>query len=116
MHNQTHALQEAAGELLKLGYTVFAGVRKTADADRLAAAYPGIFALNLDVTKPESIKAAVEKVKTVLKKKNLPLVALVNNAGVQKDLPGTPQRPVQRHSLCYPCHLVAQFATPITTL
>ena len=77
--------------MLKLGYTVFAGVRKAVDADRLAATYPGIFALKLDVTKPESIKAAVAKVKTVLKEKNLPLVALINNAGVQKDLPGSLQ-------------------------
>ena len=81
-------MQEAASEFVKLGYTVFAGIRKPADASRLTAAHPGILPLELDVTKEESIKAAVNKVRAVLKEKNLPLVALVNNAGVQKDLPG----------------------------
>ena len=67
-------------------------MRKTADADRLAATYPGIFPLKLDVTKEESIKIAVGKVKDILAEKKLPLVALINNAGVQKDLPGIQQR------------------------
>lgn len=66
-------------------FTVFAGVRKQADADRLESLYPGIRAIFIDVTSRESIAAAVSSV--VDKNPNLPLVGLVNNAGVQADLP-----------------------------
>ena len=54
-----------------------------ADADRLKAAYPRIRTLFLDVTSAESIAAAVEHVVA----NGHPLVGLVNNAGVQSDLP-----------------------------
>jgi NAD(P)-dependent dehydrogenase (short-subunit alcohol dehydrogenase family) len=64
--------------------TVFAGVRSQADADRLAAAYPRLRTLFIDVTSHASIAAAVS---TVTSNPELPLVALVNNAGVQRDLP-----------------------------
>ena len=66
------------------GYTVFAGVRKQADADRLQTTYPGLRTVFLDVTSEESIAAAVE---VVTINTSEPLVALVNNAGVQSDLP-----------------------------
>jgi NAD(P)-dependent dehydrogenase (short-subunit alcohol dehydrogenase family) len=63
--------------------TVFAGVRKPSDARRLEAQYPGLRTLALDVTSPESIAAAVQTVAD----SGLELAALVNNAGVQLDLP-----------------------------
>jgi NAD(P)-dependent dehydrogenase (short-subunit alcohol dehydrogenase family) len=76
--------EDAAAAIHALGtYTVFAGVRKPADAARLEKAYPGMYAITLDVTSLKSIENAVETVR----KTGLPLVGLVNNAGVQKDLP-----------------------------
>jgi hypothetical protein len=48
--------EDAAAAIHALGiYTVFAGVRKPADAARLEQAYPGIKTLILDVTDVESI-------------------------------------------------------------
>lgn len=86
--------EHAAAAFLAQGYTVFAGVRKAADAERLVKAHPGIHPLTLDVTKAASIEAAVATVSAALKEAgNLPLVALCNNAGVQKDLPIELQRP-----------------------
>jgi len=79
--------EHAAATLVGLGYTVFAGVRKQKDADRLKAAYPGIVPLVVDVAKKESLAAAVVAVSTALKADGIMLVALVNNAGVQKDMP-----------------------------
>ena len=66
---------------------VFAGVRKQADAKRLTATYPGIQTLYLDVTSSHSIAAAVRQITNVSLSHGLPFVALVNNAGVQSDLP-----------------------------
>lgn len=62
--------------LASQGWYVYAGVRKAADAEALAAAHPGITPLMLDVTEAESIRAAIEA---------LPgggLDGLINNAGV----------------------------------
>jgi len=64
--------------------TVFAGVRKQVDADRLSSTYPGIRTVFLDVTSQDSIAAAVHLVRNST---GLPIVGLVNNAGVRSDLP-----------------------------
>lgn len=64
--------------------TVFAGVRKQVDADRLLSTYPGLRTVFLDVTSQDSIAAAVHLVRNST---GLPIVGLVNNAGVQSDLP-----------------------------
>mmetsp|Transcript_36175 Transcript_36175/g.94824 ORF Transcript_36175/g.94824 Transcript_36175/m.94824 type:complete len:322 (+) Transcript_36175:78-1043(+) len=79
--------REAAGALHSLGYTVFAGVRKQKDGDSLEKAFPGIRPVIVDVTSQESIASAVDTVAASLKADGLKLVALVNNAGVQKDMP-----------------------------
>ena len=76
--------EHAAATLVARGkYTVFAGVRRQEDAKRLQQAYPGIRPIFLDVTDEESIRSAVD----ILKDSGMPLVGLVNNAGVQRDLP-----------------------------
>jgi len=54
---------------------VYAGVRKAADADRLAAADPRITPLLLDATNPAQVRAAAAAAAD--------LTVLVNNAGVQ---------------------------------
>eukprot|EP01043_Picozoa_sp_COSAG02_P024815 COSAG02_NODE_1371_length_13018_cov_6.783265_6_plen_269_part_00 len=69
----------AAEELAKLGFTVFAGVRKVADGSPLKAA--GCRPIILDVTSEASIIAAAAEVKKQLGDSQ-PLVAVVNNAGV----------------------------------
>ena len=78
--------EDAAGTLATVtAFTVFACVRKQANADRLKARYPRIRTVFLDVTSVASIAAAVQHV--VDGHPDLPLVGLVNNAGVQSDLP-----------------------------
>jgi NAD(P)-dependent dehydrogenase (short-subunit alcohol dehydrogenase family) len=65
----------------ELGYRVFAGVRRAEDAERLAhAASNRLVPLMLDVTDPEAIRVAVERVGEALGAE--PLVGLVNNAGI----------------------------------
>jgi NAD(P)-dependent dehydrogenase (short-subunit alcohol dehydrogenase family) len=63
------------------GYTVFAGVRKQTDAERCnKEGSDRLTPINLDVTKPPSIKAAEEEVRRAVGEAGL--VGLVNNAGV----------------------------------
>jgi NAD(P)-dependent dehydrogenase (short-subunit alcohol dehydrogenase family) len=63
-----------------LGFTIFAGVRKQADADSLTSAGSGrIQPLMLDVTESESIATAM---RTVDEASAAGLAGLVNNAGV----------------------------------
>lgn len=70
-----------AMECDRLGYRVFAGVRKPADGEALvAAASPRLTPVIIDVTKTDSIAAAVRLVESELG--DTPLVGLVNNAGV----------------------------------
>ncbi len=65
----------------RLGYLVFAGVRKPEDGRRLqAAASPRLVPLQLDVTKPAEIAAAVAEIAAVVGPRGL--AGLVNNAGV----------------------------------
>jgi NAD(P)-dependent dehydrogenase (short-subunit alcohol dehydrogenase family) len=64
----------------RLGFTVFAGVRKEADAEALrGAGSDRLKPLILDVTEPEQIAAAAE---TVAQASTGGLAGLVNNAGV----------------------------------
>ncbi len=64
-----------------MGFQVFAGVRRTEDADRLRAAGSGrIEPLLLDVTDQEAIRAAAERVGEVVQQRGL--AGLVNNAGI----------------------------------
>lgn len=79
--------------LVDHGYTVFAGVRKAADAERLQQQIPGVVPILLDVAKQPSIDAAKAFITTRLLALDRPLVGLVNNAGVQLDLPVEFQSP-----------------------
>jgi NAD(P)-dependent dehydrogenase (short-subunit alcohol dehydrogenase family) len=65
-----------AGELVRRGFHVFAGVRAAADATRLAALGPRCTPLRLDVTDAESIAAAAAAMSA------RGLYGLVNTAGV----------------------------------
>jgi len=85
--------EHAAAALVASGYTVFAGVRKQKDGIRLENTYPGIRHVILDVTSQQSIDEAVAHVQTSLEELDLNLIALVNNAGVQKDMPVELQDP-----------------------
>jgi NAD(P)-dependent dehydrogenase (short-subunit alcohol dehydrogenase family) len=60
------------------GYAVFAGVRNDAAAAAIEATHGDVRAIRLDVTDAASIAAAVE----TLAASGLPLVGLVNNAGI----------------------------------
>lgn len=82
--------RSAAIALAKQGYTAYAGVRKEKDAASIraeAAALKGIPGglkpLVIDVTKKDTIAAAVAEVAAA----GEPLVALVNNAGIVDNLP-----------------------------
>src|SRR5271165_3382844 len=69
-----------ADRLEELGFTVFAGVRKDADADSLrAAGSPRMRPLMLDVTDTESVLAAARTIDELAPDG---LAGLVNNAGV----------------------------------
>ncbi len=64
--------------LAEEGYHVFAGVRSGDAARKLAAFNPNIRTVSLDVTKPEQIDAAIQRVAESGKQ----LCGLVNNAGI----------------------------------
>jgi NAD(P)-dependent dehydrogenase (short-subunit alcohol dehydrogenase family) len=65
-----------AGMLAAQGFSVLAGVRADADADRLRALHPGIAPVHLDVTAADHVAALADQVA------DLRLVGLVNNAGI----------------------------------
>jgi NAD(P)-dependent dehydrogenase (short-subunit alcohol dehydrogenase family) len=68
------------------GFRVFAGVRKQADADRIAGLGSArLEPLSLDVTNAESIAEAARRVEAALE--GTGLSGLVNNAGVTVDVP-----------------------------
>lgn len=70
----------SAAELARRGFSVFAGVRKKCDGQRLQEQSPHIAALLLDVTDAGQIAAAAETVcRTV---GDAGLAGLVNNAGI----------------------------------
>jgi NAD(P)-dependent dehydrogenase (short-subunit alcohol dehydrogenase family) len=71
----------AAKALLAKNFRVFGGVRKTADAERLAAELgPGFVPLLFDVTNEPAVYAAAAQVRTALEGETL--AGLVNNAGI----------------------------------
>jgi NAD(P)-dependent dehydrogenase (short-subunit alcohol dehydrogenase family) len=69
----------AAIELASRGHRVFAGARRAAALEELAATTPGIHAVPIDVTDPDSVRAAVARVDEVTDGHGLD--ALVNAAG-----------------------------------
>jgi NAD(P)-dependent dehydrogenase (short-subunit alcohol dehydrogenase family) len=77
----------AAVALAKAGYDVFAGVRKLADGEGVAAEHPSIHSIILDVTDESSIQAALATVQQFTVEKGLPFVAVVANAGIAKEAP-----------------------------
>ena len=89
--------------------TVFAGVRKQVDADRLLSTYPGLRTVFLDVTSQDSIAAAVHLVRNST---GLPIVGLVNNAGVRSDLPVELQAEPQTQASQLSFSLAAQQPMP----
>ncbi len=74
--------EACARHLHRLGWRVFAGVRRGADADRLRAAGPGMEPVILDVTDAGSIRAAAAAVATALAGAGVD--GLVNNAGIAR--------------------------------
>lgn len=75
----------AAEYLAGQGWTVWAGVRKDKDAADLKAANSTIRPIMLDVTRPDSIEAAIGEISTALD--GARLSGLVNNAGVANMAP-----------------------------
>jgi NAD(P)-dependent dehydrogenase (short-subunit alcohol dehydrogenase family) len=74
----------AAVSLARANYTVFAGVRSENDAKAIAALdLDTLLPLIVDVAKPHSVLRAVEQVEDTLTRIGVPLVALVNNAGIR---------------------------------
>ena len=76
----------AAIALKKEGYLVVGGVRKETDAKMLANEY-NLRAVILDVTKEVEIESAKQKVLELSEETGKKFIALVNNAGVSRDLP-----------------------------
>ncbi len=73
--------ETTACRLDRLGYLVFAGVRKPEDGTRLQTlASPRLVPLQLDVTKPTEIAAAVAAIAAIVGPRGL--AGLVNNAGI----------------------------------
>ena len=79
--------RHAAVELARRGFSVFGSVRKDADGEALKAECARCTPLRMDVAKEESIAAALEELRAALAAQSLPLVALVNNAGVSHRVP-----------------------------
>jgi len=75
-------------ELATMGYTVFAGVRKDNDMEKLNASHENIIPIKLDITDETHIQNAVTQVKVQMEKSpGTPFAALVNNAGRMTGLP-----------------------------
>lgn len=64
----------------QLGFRVFAGVRKESDGKALQAEAPRLHPVIIDVTQPESIKAAQSEIRAEVGSEGLH--GLVNNAGI----------------------------------
>ena len=75
--------QATAKELAARGFHVLAGVRKEADAERLAG--EGVEPVILEVTDPDNVAAIAERVENDADGR--PLAALVNNAGIAVNAP-----------------------------
>jgi len=80
--------RHAAEELARMGFSVYASVRNDADeAELKKLGLSTLIPLKLDVTDANSRVAAVDRVKTELKKNGKVLLGLVNNAGIGSGLP-----------------------------
>lgn len=79
--------RDAALALDTLGFTVYAGVRKDADAVELRSKRPSLRPIMLDVAVDEQCAAAAVSIKSDLARDELPFVGLVNNAGISRRLP-----------------------------
>ena len=82
--------RHAALELARRGYTVFAGVRKEADAKLLKTELKSelLVPVKIDVTSSESISAAFEVIDSYLEQRSpMQLIGLVNNAGISGKMP-----------------------------
>lgn len=71
-----------AVELAAKGHEVYAGVRKASDGERLQKANSQIRTLILDVTVPESVDAAVARVRADSVTESRARLVLINNAGI----------------------------------
>ena len=75
--------RHAAEFLASRGFTVFAGVRKEKDVENIKASQQrNLLPLLVDVNSHDSIKQAVANLADELKRMDLRLIGLVNNAGV----------------------------------
>eukprot|EP00051_Salpingoeca_urceolata_P014179 m.180044 g.180044 ORF g.180044 m.180044 type:complete len:206 (+) comp18003_c0_seq10:2494-3111(+) len=80
--------RDAAVQLARRGFTVFAGVRK--EADRASLKREGLSTLVpiiMDVSNEESLDEAAAAVRKGLVKTETKLYALINNAGVSANMP-----------------------------
>ena len=94
--------------LVGRGHTVFAGVRKKPDAERLRSeGSERLVPVMLDVTKPRSISAARAKVQRAVGRAGL--AGLVNNAGVASAGP-VEHLPVEEFRRVLETNLVGQYA------
>ena len=67
---------------------VLAGVRTDSDADSiLQTKKSNLLPIKIDVSSHDSIVAAVENIKALSAQKSIPLIAVVNNAGIARWLP-----------------------------
>ncbi len=101
----------ATGALARAGFTVYAGVRKEADAERLRACAQGVFPLMLDVTKPEELAAAAQRIGD----RGAALHVVVVNAGIAL---GGPLEflPLERFRHQLEINLIGALATAQATL
>jgi NAD(P)-dependent dehydrogenase (short-subunit alcohol dehydrogenase family) len=76
--------EACARRLAGLGFTVFAGVRKAVDGERLQAQIPGVIPLRIDVVDARSIADVAASVEA---KTGGRLHGLVNNAGIAVPAP-----------------------------
>ena len=72
-----------ARELATRGYHILAGVRRERDADAIRA--DGIESVILDLTRPEHLRALVDRIAS--DPDHRPLRALINNAGIAVNAP-----------------------------
>jgi short-subunit dehydrogenase len=80
--------KHAALALDRMGYVVFAGVRKLSDFDAISKEFSSRSKpILLDVTSPEQITRSFHQISEYLQHSNLPLVGLVNNAGIAYSAP-----------------------------
>lgn len=77
--------RHAAEYLSEKGYIVFAGVRKQSDYESIMdLKNPRLQAIKFDVTNHDSCVNAIQHVSSVSREWKIPVVALVNNAGISR--------------------------------